>query len=86
MTLRRAGVAQHKVHMVRKNQTGDKLARTPKGLTFGKKSRMKPEGKIGIIDPGTRWQLCLKIGRTSDGFDRKFFGLEFMKQATGMSN
>jgi hypothetical protein len=40
---------------------------------------MGPECKIGIKDPGTRWQLRLKIERTSDGFNRKTFGLEFMK-------
>jgi hypothetical protein len=37
------------------------------------------ERNIGIKDPGIRQQLCLKIKRTSDGFDRKAFGLEFMK-------
>jgi hypothetical protein len=41
---------------------------------------------MGIKDPGTRQQLHLKIERTLDGFDRKAFGLEFMKRATGMSS
>jgi hypothetical protein len=38
-----------------------------------------PECKMGIKDSGTRQQLHLKIGRTLDGFNRKTFGLEFMK-------
>jgi hypothetical protein len=43
-----------------------------------------PEGKIGIKDLYTRRQLLLKIERTSEGMDRKAFGFEFVKRATGM--
>jgi hypothetical protein len=36
-------------------------------------------------NPGRRRQLRLKIDRTSEEFDRKAFGLQFVKLATGMS-
>jgi hypothetical protein len=39
-----------------------------------------------INNPGTRRQLLLKIKRISEEFDRKAFGLEFVKRATGMSS
>jgi hypothetical protein len=45
-----------------------------------------PEYKIGIKDPYTRQQLCLKIERTSEGIDWMTFGLEFVKGATTMFN
>jgi hypothetical protein len=35
-------------------------------------------------DPGSRWQLHLKIERTSDGIERKAFELEIFKRAPGM--
>jgi hypothetical protein len=41
---------------------------------------------MGIKDPGTRQQLHLKVERTSDGFDRKAFELEFIKRAARMSS
>jgi hypothetical protein len=44
------------------------------------------ECKMGIKEPGTRQQLHLKIGRTSGGFERKAFRLEFVEQAARMSN
>jgi hypothetical protein len=37
-------------------------------------------------EPGTRWQLCLKIKTTLEEFDRKAFGSEFMKRATRISS
>lgn len=45
-----------------------------------------PECKMGINDPGTRWQLHLTIERTSDGFNRTAFKLEFVKQAARISS
>jgi hypothetical protein len=45
-----------------------------------------PECKIGIKDLYTRQQLHLKIERTSEELDRKAFGSEFMKRATGMTS
>jgi hypothetical protein len=45
-----------------------------------------PECEIGIRNPDTRRQLRLDIERTSEGIDRKAFGLEFGKGATGMSS
>jgi hypothetical protein len=72
-------VAGCKKHIIGKNWTRDKVVRgTLKRRTLGRKHPPKPECKIGIKNPGTRWQLRLKIGRTSEGFDRKAFGLEFM--------
>jgi hypothetical protein len=85
MTIRHTGVARGKGHIVRKNQTRYKARRRASRRPFGR-HQQKPESKIGIKDPGTRWQLRLKIERTADGFDRKFFGLEFVKRATGMLN
>jgi hypothetical protein len=38
-----------------------------------------PECKIGINNPGPRLQLHLKFKRTPYGFDRKAFGLDFVK-------
>jgi hypothetical protein len=78
-----AGVAQHKVHTAMKNQTGDKVTRgTRKTQTNEKRLWKGPECKIAIKDSGNRRQLHW----TSDGFDRKAFGLEFVKRATGMSS
>jgi hypothetical protein len=39
-----------------------------------------------IKDLRTRWQLRLKSESKSSEFDRKAFGLEFVKRANGMSN
>jgi hypothetical protein len=87
MTLRRARVARHKVHVARKNQTGDKAARrTPKELTFGKKSRPKPECKSGFKDRDARWQLHLKNEKRAGRIYRKTVGLEFVQQAVGISS
>jgi hypothetical protein len=52
---------------------------------FGKRCR-NSKGSTGIKDPGTRRQVRLKIERTSDGFNRRAFGLEFVKRAAGMSS
>jgi hypothetical protein len=83
----RAKVAWRKGHIVRKDQTRDKVARgAPKGRKLERRYEAKLECKNGIKDPGIRWQLHLKIGRTSDGLDRKAFGLEFMKRAAGRSS
>jgi hypothetical protein len=59
---------------------------TQKGRTEEKRRWKDPECKMGIKDPGTRRQLRLKIERTSDGFQRKAFGVAFVKRATGMSS
>jgi hypothetical protein len=82
----RAGMARSKVHVIRKNQTRGKLDRgTRKGRTNEKRLWKGPECKTGIQHPGTRWQLRLKTERTSDGIDRKAFGMDFMKRAAGRS-
>jgi hypothetical protein len=45
---------------------------------FGKRRRVN----TGVKDSGTRRQVRLKIERTSDGFNKKAFGLEFVKQSS----
>jgi hypothetical protein len=80
---------------------GTRLQETQKGQTFRKRRWMGPEcnndtrdrglrqqlqGSMQIKNPGTRWQLPLKMERTSEEFDRKAFGLEFVKWVTGISN
>jgi hypothetical protein len=58
-------VARRKIHVVRKNQTRDKDSRrVPKGQMDMKGIWMGAEYKTGIKDPGTRWELGLKIERT----------------------
>jgi hypothetical protein len=84
--IRREGVARRKGN-VRKNETRDNVVQgNLRGRTLGRRHQPKPECKIGMKDPGTRQQLHLKIERISDGFDRKAFRLEFVKQAAGMSS
>jgi hypothetical protein len=41
---------------------------------------------MAIKDPGTRQKLHLKFERTSHGFNRKAFRLEFAKRAARMSS
>jgi hypothetical protein len=60
----------------------DIAPRTPKGRTSRMKCWNGSECKIGIKDPDTRQQLHLKIKTTSEGFNRKPFGL--VKRATRM--
>jgi hypothetical protein len=68
---------------------------TRKGQTFRKRCWKGPESNDGvrqlwsskqINNPGTRRQLILKIKRTSEEFDRKAFGLKFVKRATRISS
>jgi hypothetical protein len=81
-----AGVASCKGSFVRKHLTRDSdKQETCKGQTE-KRYWKGPKLKIGIKDSGTRWQLRLKIERTSDGFNRKTSGLQFKKQAARISS
>jgi hypothetical protein len=48
--------------------------------------RQQLRGNNRIKNQGTRRQLLLKIKRISEVFDRKTFGLEFVKRAIGMSS
>jgi hypothetical protein len=48
-------------------EESEKVERTRKNL------RKSPKCKIGLKNPGTRRQLRLQIGRTSDGLGRKAF-------------
>jgi hypothetical protein len=50
---------------------------------FGKRCWKCPEHNNGIRNPGTRRQLRVMIARTSEESDRKAFGLESVKRATG---
>jgi hypothetical protein len=47
---------------------------------------LQTQGKIVIKNSDKRRQLRLKNERTSERFDRKAFGLEFVKRATGISS
>jgi hypothetical protein len=61
-----AGVAQHKGHIVKKNQTRNNIARGAlRGWMFGKKCRVNLEGSTGVRDPSTRQQLHLGNERTA---------------------
>jgi hypothetical protein len=83
---RHAGVPWRKVRVVRKNQTRDKVSRrTPKGWTFGKKCRLKPESIKGMRTQGLKKQLYLRTERTSGKIFGKTSGLEIAKQAAGSS-
>jgi hypothetical protein len=81
----RAEVARRKEHGLQREGKDDIALRTPKGRTSMKKGLKGPECKIGIKNPDTRRQLLHKIERISEEFDRKTFGLEFVKRATGIS-
>jgi hypothetical protein len=48
--------------------------------------RQQPRSEIGIRDPDTRWQLRLRIKRTSDRIDGYTFRLEIIKRANEMSS
>jgi hypothetical protein len=81
----RAGMARCNEHILRKSQASNNVARAaPRGRTFGTRRRVNPQGSTGIKDPGITLKLRLKIERISNGFDRKAFGLEFVKRATVM--
>jgi hypothetical protein len=63
-----------------KNQTRNKFARgTWKERTLRRRQLMH---KKALMEPGT---LRSRYGLETSEFDRKAFGLEFIKQATGMS-
>jgi hypothetical protein len=81
-----AGVAGRKGNRHQEHGRNNVARRALIGRMNEKRMWKGPEWKIGIKDPGTRWQLRFKIGMTSDWFDRKAFGLEFMKRAAGMSS
>jgi hypothetical protein len=81
-----AKVAQCKEHRLQRQGKDSIAPRTLKGRTSRKKHWKGPECKTRIKNPGTRQKLHLQIKRTSEEFNRKAFGLEFMKQATRMSS
>jgi hypothetical protein len=79
-----AKVAQRGEHGLQRQGKDDIAPRTLKGQTSRMKCWRGPECKIGIKYQDPRWQLHLKIERTSEGMSRKAFGLEFVKRAIGM--
>jgi hypothetical protein len=79
-------VAQRKEYRFQRQGKDDTAPRTPRGTNIPEEKLEGPKGKIGIKNPDPRWQLRLKIERTSEEFDRKAFGLEFVKRATGKSS
>jgi hypothetical protein len=78
MMTRSAKVARRREHGLQIRGKDDSAPRTLKGRTSRIKHWKGPECKIKITDPYTRWQLRLKIERTTEEFDRKAFGLEFV--------
>jgi hypothetical protein len=60
--------------------------KNPEGSDVQDEMLESPECKMGRRNPDTRWQLHLKIKRTSEGINKKAFGLELMKKATVMSS
>jgi hypothetical protein len=75
------------VEQGRKNQTRNKFARgTQRGRTLGMRQLMRQEGTNGTGNQDFEEQLRLGSERTAREFDRMAFGLEFVKQATGMSS
>jgi hypothetical protein len=84
MMTHRAKVARRKGHGLQRQGKNNVAPKTTKRRTFGKKCWNAPQCKIVIKNPGTRRQLRLKIERISEGFDRKVFGLEFVRRATGI--
>jgi hypothetical protein len=60
-----AKVTQREGHGDQGQGKNDIALNTTKGRIFRKKCWKSPECKIGIKNPGTRWQLHLKIERTS---------------------
>jgi hypothetical protein len=78
-------MARRKVHVVRKNQRGDKAGRgTWKRQTFGRRYKPKPKRKHGINNRGLRQQL-----RSKKEFNktlRETLGLDFVMRAAGMSS
>jgi hypothetical protein len=81
-----AGMERHKGHGHQGHGRNSVARRAPKGRTGIKRLWKGLECKMRIKGPGTRWQLLLKIRRTSDWFNRKDFGLELMKRAAGRSS
>jgi hypothetical protein len=71
----------------RKNQTGNKFARgTRKDRTLGMRQLVRREGTNGTRNQDFEEQLRLGSERTPSKFERRAFGLEFIKQRNGMSS
>jgi hypothetical protein len=82
----RAEVARRKEQGIQRQVKNSSAPRTPTGRTSRKKRRKEPECKKGIKDPRTRRHLSLQIERTTEEFNGKALGLEFLKRATGTSS
>jgi hypothetical protein len=79
-----AGVSWRKGHC-RQGQCQDKIARgAPKGQTFRKSRRAKPECNSGIRNRDLKEWLCLGSERTSDRIFGKTIGLEIMKRTVDL--
>jgi hypothetical protein len=75
-----AGVAQHKRHIIRKNQTRDKVARRAfKGRTLERRHRQKLECRNGVRISGLKKQPYLRSKRISGRIFAKTPLLEIMK-------
>jgi hypothetical protein len=73
-----AGAARDKGNFVRKHSTRDNAEQETRKGRREKRRWKGPECKTWIKDPGRSRQPLLKIERTSHGFHRKAFGLEFV--------
>jgi hypothetical protein len=76
-----SGVAWRKVHIVRKDETRERISKeTPKGRMFGKKCRPKPESIKGIRIQDLKKQLYMRRERTPGRIFEKTIGLEIAKR------
>jgi hypothetical protein len=86
-TTRYAGVIRRRGRIAGKNQTTNNVGElTQKEHTEEKRCWNGPKCKLGIKDPGTNRKPRLKMERISDGFDRKAFGLQFVKRGPEVSS
>jgi hypothetical protein len=70
----------------RKEQTRNKFTSgARKGWTFGKRSRVDPEGSTGVKDPDTRRHRLLKNDKTAGKIFEKTFSLQIAKREDGYS-
>jgi hypothetical protein len=68
---RRAGVAQRKENIIRKNRTRDNVEQeTRRERTLGKRKRLRQKGSKGIKDLGSRRPLYLRKERATANGNR----------------
>jgi hypothetical protein len=85
-TTHRAEVARRKEHGLQRQVKNNSTPRTLTGRASSMRRWKGPECKTGIKDPRTRRHLRLQIERTTQEFNRRALGLEFVKRANGTSS